>query len=112
MPRRDRYVQAKELLNQLQLAMTNASLWATTAPSELAMQSTAPFACDHMFLEQWLQFIFIPKLTHIITHEQSLPNKVAIYPMAEIMFKDRLNQCDEIMKLLFLLDQLMGKGKH
>ena len=53
------------------------------------MASTAPFACDSMAFEQWIQFIFIPKMQYLLAQEHPLPTNIAILPMAEEMLKGK-----------------------
>ena len=39
-----------------------------------------------MALEQWLQFIFLPRLQALLDAQLALPTKVSILPMAEHAF--------------------------
>ncbi|MCL1079848.1 YqcC family protein [Parashewanella spongiae] len=73
----------KNKLAEIELSLQQLQLWSDTLPSAQALASTTPFACDVMTLEQWLQFIFLPKMHLLIEHHQPLPTNVAIAPMAE-----------------------------
>ena len=75
--------QISALLTALEAAIKKSGLWSDTPPSEKAMKSTVPFACDTMTFEQWLQFLFIPKMHALINASQPLPSNIALVPMAE-----------------------------
>lgn len=73
----------REQLNQLTEALRAASLWSTTPPSEEAMASTMPFMYDTLKLEEWLQWVFIPRLHALIDGAQALPTSCSVQPLAE-----------------------------
>lgn len=55
-----------ELLNQLEGELKRVELWQVARPSEEALQSSQPFALDTLAPEQWLQWIFLPKMREAI----------------------------------------------
>ncbi len=75
------------LLETLTCELKLLNLWQTQRPTSDELLSSAPFCCDTLSFEQWLQFIFIPKLTEMINQQQSLPTKISLTPMAEEAFK-------------------------
>lgn len=101
--------QTQDLLQQLEQALTTAELWATEAPSQEAMASTAPFCCDKMSFENWLQFIFIPKMTVLITMQSPLPEKISLLPMAEETMESGAKTA-EVFAVIGAIDKLLGKG--
>lgn len=76
----------KTLLIELETELKRQQLWSDMPPDAAAMASTAPFCCDTMALEQWLQFIFLPRLQALLDAQLALPTKVSILPMAEYAF--------------------------
>ena len=76
----------KTLLIELETELKRQQLWSAMPPDAAAMASTAPFCCDTMALEQWLQFIFLPRLQALLDAQRALPTKVSILPMAEHAF--------------------------
>jgi dTDP-4-dehydrorhamnose 3,5-epimerase len=103
MPRSVKEVQTETLLHSLKSEMQRALLWSDIRPTIWAMNSTAPFACDRMSFEQWLQFVFIPKMHDLLINKQPLPTEMAVCPMAQQMLnKDNAH----IHKLMLILDQL------
>ncbi|MOA66978.1 hypothetical protein D3C78_1939410 [compost metagenome] len=61
-----------------------------------------------MSLEQWLQWIFLPRMKIIIELGQPLPNASGILVMAETVFTDRPEQSRELRRLLAEFDQLIA----
>ena len=49
-------------LQQLEAEMRSAGLWGALPPSEQAMASTMPFMYDTLQIEEWLQWVFVPRL--------------------------------------------------
>lgn len=81
MPRSHKEVEI--LITKLEQSLRQAMLWSCHSPSKEALQSIVPFAFDSMPFEQWLQFIFIPKMSEIVRNQQKLPNSLKMSPMAE-----------------------------
>lgn len=77
------YLKIETALQQLVVLLKEQCLWTNISPSEQVMASTAPFSCDVMPFENWLQYIFIPKMTTIVNNQLPLPKSMAIAPMAE-----------------------------
>ncbi|MCO7521231.1 MULTISPECIES: YqcC family protein [unclassified Pseudomonas] len=84
--------------------------WSEVAPSAEALASVEPFAVDRMSFEQWLQWIFLPRMRLILEHGHPLPNASGILVMAETVFVDRPEQSRELRRLLATFDQLIGPG--
>lgn len=82
--------------------------WSDAKPSAEALGSTVPFAVDSMAFEQWLQWIFLPRMAAILEHGHPLPNASGILVMAETVFGDRPEQSRELRRLLAAFDQLIS----
>jgi uncharacterized protein YqcC (DUF446 family) len=61
--------------------MRQHRLWSDQSPSLEGYSSLVPFAADYWRLEQWLQFVFIPKIRRILERDQVLPERCAVGPM-------------------------------
>jgi len=92
------------LLAELEIALRDQQLWQRDRPSEQALASTLPFAIDHLSFVQWLQFIFIEKITRLLQQNLPLPTSMAIAPMACEYFKLQTNHCPEIVALVTRID--------
>jgi uncharacterized protein YqcC (DUF446 family) len=105
------YVQVTDLLNQIENELKAAGLWALITPSKEAMQSTAPFFCDTMPLENWLQFVFLPRMRALVEGRLPLPQQIAVCPMAEEAFKHLDNRTVLLINRIADLDELLS-GKR
>lgn len=96
----------QKLLHNLQKVMISSALWAAKPPSASALESEAPFACDTMSLANWLQFVFIPKLTLLIEQNAALPSEIAVLPIAQQTYTGK--QYDELHAIIAQLDTLLS----
>ncbi|UJF21151.1 YqcC family protein [Shewanella sp. OMA3-2] len=97
-------------LVKLELQLKLTGLWSPSVPSSIALASKAPFACDTLAFEQWLQFIFIPKMQQLIDMRSPLPDQMAIAPMAQQVWQTKPEKQDVIV-LLEQFDQLITHSK-
>ncbi|MDH2431606.1 hypothetical protein WH50_25210 [Pokkaliibacter plantistimulans] len=96
------------LLQQLQQELQAKNMWSALPPDDEAMNSTAPFCCDLMAFESWLQWLFIPRMQAIIDARATLPNSCAIQPMAEMAFREYSINTDSLVTLLGKLDNAIN----
>ncbi|TWC40320.1 uncharacterized protein YqcC (DUF446 family) [Pseudomonas sp. SJZ079] len=82
--------------------------WSDQSPSEASMASQQPFCVDSMAFEQWLQWIFLPRMKHLLETEAELPTVSGIQPMAEQVYGQRMGQARELIRLLGAFDQLIA----
>lgn len=64
-------------------------LWASVPPSPVALASAEPFCVDTLEFEEWLQWIFLPRMKVILEEGQPLPSVSGIHPMAEVVYRER-----------------------
>jgi uncharacterized protein YqcC (DUF446 family) len=93
------------LIIKLEHSLREAMLWSNSVPSAKALQSELPFALDTMPFEQWLQFIFIPKMSEIISSKITLPDNLKLLPMAEqsLVAADKSSGVIEVIKQIDLV---------
>ena len=92
------------LLIDLEFEMRSLNLWSDQAPAPEALQSEQPFCIDTLSFDQWLQFVFLPKLHQILDAGLELPGQCNVAPIAEEYFGSRapavLHCLDRIDRLL------------
>ncbi|WNO62016.1 YqcC family protein [Rheinheimera sp. MMS21-TC3] len=99
------------LLAELERELKQLNLWSASPPNVAAMASSAPFCCDTMPLENWLQYIFIPRMTALIAAKAALPNKISVHPIAEEAFKSHAITAQPLLSIIKSLDnQLTGEA--
>lgn len=82
--------------------------WDVEPPSAEALASVEPFAVDTLTFEQWLQWVFLPRMALILEHGHPLPKASGILVMAETVFVDRPEQSRELRRLLAAFDRLIA----
>lgn len=94
------------LLDNLEHYLKQLQLWQQELPSLQALNSNAPFCCDTLSFEQWLQFIFIPKMRQLIELDVPLPASMTLLPMAEQSWQGQLSQYQDLLEIIRGFDQL------
>ncbi|MEM6162118.1 YqcC family protein [Erwinia sp. P6884] len=85
-----------------------AGLWQTCAPTTQAFESQEPFCMDTMTPEQWLQWVFLPRMQALLDAGSPLPEKLAIAPYYEVALEGALPGRARLLHALNQLDQLFG----
>lgn len=87
--------------------------WDEASPSAEALSSVEPFSVDTLDFEQWLQWIFLPRMKAILEQNLPLPNASGIQEMAEMVFASRNVQGKDrqLQVLLKEFDQLITAAR-
>ncbi|NBF06105.1 pseudouridine synthase [Pseudomonas sp. Fl5BN2] len=104
-----RFPRIAEHLLLIERELRLQGLWGDVAPSAESLASTQPFAVDTLEFEQWLQWIFLPRMKMILEQDLPLPNASGIQEMAEMVFSTRPMQGrdQQLRALLKEFDQLI-----
>lgn len=81
--------------------------WDAQAPDVQALSSQEPFCVDTLAFEQWLQWIFLPRMKHVVEAGMALPSACGIQPMAEQVYGGQAEKARVLIKLLGEFDQLI-----
>jgi uncharacterized protein YqcC (DUF446 family) len=99
------------LLNQIEFELRQLQLWSDTAPDSTALASKLPFCCDTLSLQQWLQFVFLPRMRALIDAKLPLPTSLCICPIAEEAFAPISSEKLLLINKIADLDELLS-GKR
>lgn len=102
------YKEVEILIVKLEHRLREAILWSSNSPPVDVFESKLPFALDTMPFEQWLQFIFIPKMTYLVNTKNPLPDNLKLMPMAESSFGAKDNHF-ELMKVINQIDLIFSR---
>ncbi len=102
-----RYHEVADVLLELEQEMRRLELWESQRPTPEQLQSTLPFAVDTLTFPQWLQFIFVERLSEIIREGRELPPVSGIAPMAEEYFKESTVAGNRVVVILDRFDRLL-----
>ncbi|MBE0508815.1 MAG: YqcC family protein, partial [Marinospirillum sp.] len=95
----------KKLLVLLEQRLLQTGHWQVEAPPPEAFNSPEPFCVDSMSLQQWLRYVFIPRLQAIIDANASLPDSCAI--TAQIEMALNCNKKARVMEVTLAIDLLL-----
>lgn len=98
----------QRLLNELEAELRQQQLWRASPPDIAAMASTVPFCYDTLALEQWLQFIFLPRMQALLDAQSALPQNVRILPVAELAFSQHAPQLDALLDIIRCIDATLS----
>ena len=101
----DRHIAVAEILLDIECELRRARLWQSDMPSEEALASEQPFAVDTLDFHQWLQFILLPRMHHLVSERLPLPEACGISPIAEEVYKEQT----EVMKPLLVQLQRLDR---
>lgn len=105
----DKITELQSLLMDVQAHLVNLGFWDEEPPSEEAFASTAPFAVDTMEFYQWMQWIFLPRMTQLLEREAALPAQCGIAPMAEQWAAMRSLQATMLIDALQAIDEVLNR---
>lgn len=101
-------VQLASLLIDIEVELRQMGLWQAEPPSQEALASTEPFCIDTLSFPQWLQFIFVARLSRMVDEGVALPASCNISPMAEEYFKSGWCVAEPLLDKLRKLDALFS----
>jgi uncharacterized protein YqcC (DUF446 family) len=96
------------LLDQLSQELKALALWQDYRPTPIQMASTVPFHYDTLTFEQWLQFVFIERITLMIENNQTLPSEILLSPIAIESFKSKGSQVNTLLDIIDKIDYLLS----
>ena len=107
-PRRPDYGEVLAALQRLEEELRGLDLWEEQPPSAEAMASRQPFHADTLAFEQWLQWIFLPRMRELARTGQPLPGPSRMAPMGEMSWRQRMNELQSLIDRLEVLDRLLS----
>jgi uncharacterized protein YqcC (DUF446 family) len=103
-----RCVDVADQLLLIEQELRSLGWWAAVSPSDDALASQAPFCVDTLAFEQWLQWIFLPRMKVILENDLELPRSSGIRAMAEEVYRERLSEVGRLLDALGAFDRLIG----
>jgi uncharacterized protein YqcC (DUF446 family) len=103
----DIYQRVVDVLLELEAEMRALGWWEEERPSATALASQQPFCVDQLAFEQWLQWIFLPRMKAIVEAGQPLPTQSAIFVYAEECLRHHGSQSAHLLALIKRFDELV-----
>lgn len=82
--------------------------WAEVAPAAERLASPEPFCVDTLLFQEWLQWIFLPRMRAIIELGGALPGACVIRPMGEESWRGEGARVAGLLALLEAFDRLIN----
>ena len=101
--------QLKPLLLALEREMQSQGRWEDQSPDAQALASTQPFAIDTLTFDQWLQWLFLPRLHEMLAMQLPLPSSCAVCPMAEEVYGADDAGGERLRMILSEIDKLLTR---
>lgn len=97
--------QLSHKIDEIEQEMRCIGHWTGKAPPPEALASQVPFCYDTLQFQEWLQWVFLPKLGALVEQGLPLPSKSDIAPLAEAWFQEQ-NMEQEASRLLEIIREL------
>ena len=97
-----------DVLLEVEASLRIHGKWDEQKPPEKALNSGIPFCLDTLSFEQWLQWIFLPRMKTTIEQTLPLPLKSGIYEYAEDCLQKSDPSTDQLLTLLKRFDDLIS----
>lgn len=95
-----------QALTELEAELRSLGVWAERPPQAHLLASTEPFCVDTLDFEQWLQWVFIPRMGEIILQRGLLPGVAHLLPMGEQAFVHLGRRQQPLLMVLARIDQV------
>ena len=105
-----------DILLEVEATLRSNGLWDARQPACSALHSTQPFCLDTLRFEQWLQWVFLPRMKHTLEDTRPLPEKSGIFVYArEYLLKNEAST-NSLLTLMKRFDDLIHihatAGRH
>lgn len=97
-----------DVLLQVEANLRVTGQWERHRPPPHALRSELPFCMDTLRFEQWLQWIFLPRMKAILEQRQPLPGKSDIHAYAEEALPRNSVPASKLLELVKRFDDLIS----
>lgn len=101
---------AEQLLH-IERELRVLGVWAASPPDAQALASQEPFCVDTLSFDQWLQWIFLPKMKTVLERGETLPAVSGILAMAEMVYRGQPQHMAGLLEALERFDMLISRGE-
>jgi len=97
-----------DILLELEATLRCHNLWDACQPAVGALSSTQPFCLDTLRFEQWLQWVFLPRMKHTLENTRPLPEKSGIFVYAREYLRKNDPSTNNLLTLMKRFDDLIS----
>nr|WP_087022888.1 YqcC family protein [Thaumasiovibrio subtropicus] len=103
-----KHQRCQQLLAELKRVLVDNEVWQIAPPEPSRLESVMPFSADMLSGEEWLQWVFIPRMTAVLEQAHPLPHGFEISPYFEEVTKGQ-PYAAALLEITQDLDRLMGE---
>ncbi len=97
-----------DVLLEVEASLRTHGKWDECKPADIDLSSTTPFCLDTLKFEQWLQWIFLPRMKDTLEQTKPLPAQSAIFEYAEECLHKNDPSTNTLLKQLKTFDELIS----
>jgi uncharacterized protein YqcC (DUF446 family) len=97
-----------DVLLEVEATLRTSGKWEASRPPAAALVSSQPFCIDTLRFEQWLQWIFLPRMKQILEQNMPLPVKSGIFVYAQESLSKREPPTGNLLALIRRFDDLIA----
>jgi uncharacterized protein YqcC (DUF446 family) len=97
-----------DVLLEVEANLRTHGKWDEHEPASSDLNSTVPFCMDTLKFEQWLQWIFLPRMKDTLEQTKPLPAQSGIYEYAEECLQKNDPLTNNLLKQLKTFDKLIS----
>ena len=96
-----------DVLLEVEATLRTNGKWDENSPDSNALASKQPFCLDTLEFEQWLQWIFLPRMKTTLEETKPLPAKSSIFVYAHECLQKNDPSTGSLLKLIKTFDELI-----
>lgn len=97
-----------DVLLEVEANLRSSGKWEQQPPDSRDLSSGQPFCIDTLRFEQWLQWVFLPRMKRIIEQQKPLPAKSGIYVYAHEYLRKGDDFTGTLLTLIKRFDDLIA----
>ena len=105
-----------DVLLEVEALLRTSGKWDAYRPPTDALLSPEPFCIDTLSFEQWLQWVFLPRMKQILEYKKPLPAKSGIFVYAQQQLRKEELPAGKLLSLIKRFDDLIliqsGARRH
>ena len=96
-----------DVLLQVEATLRTSGKWDESRPSSSELASKQPFCMDTLAFEQWLQWVFLPRIKNALEETKPLPVRSSIFVYAQECLHKNDQYTGSLLKLIKTFDELI-----
>lgn len=96
-----------DILLEVEATLRTHGKWDEESPTSHALASAQPFCMDTLSFEQWLQWVFLPRMRSTLEQTGPLPDKSGIFAYAEEYLLKNDPSTNYLLSLIKRFDDLI-----